>query len=168
MADTGTGNWTFHHIGLVVADLDKTISYLQSLGMYEFQPENPPASYQEFVAYGKPIVKDRKLVHAPDGEIKPSRIRFCNLGTLAYEIIQPFQSFPANVNKDFLNTTGEGISHIGYGVPPGNFEDEVEKMQLRGAALVQSGKSTNGGEFAYFDTSGGGNVITELMIVFHD
>ena len=66
MAGTGTENWTFHHVGLIVNDLDKTIAYFKSLGTYKFQPENPPGSYQEFIAYGEAIVKDGKLVSAPE------------------------------------------------------------------------------------------------------
>lgn len=166
MAGSETENWTFHHIGLIVKDLDETINYLKSLGTYKFYPENPPASYQEFIAFGTPIVREGELVCAPGKQIKPSRIRFCSLGSLTYEIIQPFQDFPSNVNKDFLNKFGEGISHIGYGVAPEHFKEEVEKMTARGASVIQSGKTTNGGGYAYFDTTGGGNIITELMIVF--
>ena len=62
MAGPGTENWTFHHVGLIVNDLDKTVDYLKSLGVYEFQPENPPASYQEFIAYDKPVVKDNEVL----------------------------------------------------------------------------------------------------------
>ncbi len=168
MAGTGTENWTFHHVGLIVNDLDKTIAYFKSLGTYKFQPENPPVSYQEFVAYGEAIVKDGKLVSAPEEIIRPSRIQFCSLGELTFEIIQPLQTFPSNFNKNFLNKFGEGISHIGCGVAPEHFEEEVEKMKARGASVLQSGKSKSGGGFVYFDTSDGGNIITELMIVFPD
>jgi hypothetical protein len=69
------------------------------------------------------------------------------------------------VNGDFLKSKGEGIDHIAYTVDAAHFDREVEKMKSRGLSILFSGRQSNGGKFAYFDTRKVGGIITELMLV---
>ena len=32
-------NWTYHHAGVIVRDMDAAVAYYESLGMFTFQPE---------------------------------------------------------------------------------------------------------------------------------
>jgi catechol 2,3-dioxygenase-like lactoylglutathione lyase family enzyme len=78
-------------------------------------------------------------------------------------LIQPGDAFK-EVNGDFLKSNGEGIDHIAYTVDAEHFEREVEKMKAKGLTILFSGRQTNGGGFAYFDTRRVGGIITELMV----
>ena len=57
-------NWTFHHLGVIVHDMDEAVRYYESLGIFAFQPE--------FRA----------------------RLRFAELATHRIELISPTQSLP--------------------------------------------------------------------------
>ena len=32
-------NWTFHHLGVIVRDMDEAVKYYESMGIFTFQPE---------------------------------------------------------------------------------------------------------------------------------
>jgi methylmalonyl-CoA/ethylmalonyl-CoA epimerase len=57
-------NWTFHHVGVIVHDMDEAVRYYESLGIFTFQPE-----------FG-------------------SRLRFAEIATHRIELISPIQSLP--------------------------------------------------------------------------
>jgi len=170
MAGEETKNWTFHHVGVIVEDMDKAVEYYKSLGYIDFPPEPEPQPeqadsqpfWQEITAYGEIIIKDGQ----PQFEIKPDmktgQVKFCAMGTVPLELIQPGNAFK-EVNGDFLKNYGEGIDHIAYTVPNELFDEEVEKMKARGLKIIFSGQQANGGGFAYFDTREVGGIITELM-----
>jgi len=172
MATKETENWTFHHLGLIVHDLEKTVAYFKSLGIVEFPPPLPkPTStgpvWKEMMAFGEILLKDGKPTTPRNPDAKPGGLQFCRLETITYEIIQPTKnSGIREFNGDFLEKNGEGISHIAYGVAPEHFDEEVEKMLAKGIEIVQSGKQMeNRGQYAYFDTREGGGIATELMEV---
>jgi len=41
MISEETKNWTFHHLGVIVSDMDKAVEYYKSLGFVGFPPERP-------------------------------------------------------------------------------------------------------------------------------
>jgi catechol 2,3-dioxygenase-like lactoylglutathione lyase family enzyme len=168
MAGEETKYWTFHHVGVIVEDMDKAVEYYQSLGIIDFSPEpqtaGSPPTWVEIVAYGETVLKDGKPLFPIKPGMKFGGVTFCRMGSVPLELIQPGDAFK-EVNADFLKNKGEGIDHIAFTVPAAYFDREVEKMKSRGLSILFSGRQSNGGGFAYFDTRKVGGIITELMKV---
>jgi len=169
MTDKETENWTFQHLGVIVADMDKAVEYYRSLGIVDFPPESPGAAtsptWQEFTTYGETVIKDGQLLVPLKPGAKPGGLRFCWVGSMTLELIQPPEGVFKTLHNDFLDNFGEGIDHIAYGVTPENFEQEVEKMKAKGLPIIMSGEQSNGGGFVYFDTRKVGGIVIELMKV---
>jgi len=168
MTSKETKNWTFHHVGVIVEDVDKAVEYYKSLGFVDFPAEveekDSRPAWEEITAYGQTVIKDGQPLFPVKPDMKPGRIRFCRMGTVPLELIEPGNAFQ-EVNGDYLKSRGEGIDHIAYTVPAAHFDREVEKMTSKGLAILFSGRQSNGGGFAYFDTRKVGGIITELMRV---
>lgn len=144
-------NWEFHHVGVIVKDMDKTVDYYQSLGIATFRPEHmfDASTFTEFKLYGK----------TPDAMDK-HRGRFMQIGPVAYELLQPVSG--ESIHDEFFNDMGEGIEHIGYTVD--DLEAETTRLAEKGIPAIVSGRRKDGGGYAYFDLrKNGGNVIIELM-----
>jgi len=168
MTEEETKNWTFHHVGVIVEDVDKAVEYYQSLGFIDFptvtEANGSRPTWEEITAYGEIVIKDGQPLFPVKPGFKPGRVKFCRMGTVPLELIEPGDAFK-EVNGDFLKSKGEGIDHIAYTVDAGHFEREVEKMKARDLSILFSGRQSNGGGFAYFDTRKVGGIITELMRV---
>ncbi len=165
MVGEETKYWNFHHLGVIVDDMDRAVEYYQSLGFIDFLPEPDPAdrpTWVEIIAYGETVLKSGQPLFPVKPDMKPGRVKFCRMGTVPLELIQPGDAFK-EVNADFLKSKGEGIDHIAYTVEAVHFDQEVEKMKSRGLSIVFSGRQSHGGVFAYFDTRKVGGIITELM-----
>ena len=80
-------NWKFHHVAVVVRDMDKAVEYYQSLGIGIIEPE--------FIDAG-------------------CKFRNVQMGSMILELVQPIEGESAE--KEFLNKRGEGVHHIGYSV----------------------------------------------------
>ena len=168
MAGEETKHWKFHHLGVIVHDIEKAVEYYQSLGFVDFPPAPTGRSgggpiWKEITAYGQTVIKDGQPQVEMKPGAKPGGVRFCNVGSMTLELIQPGGGF-REVNGDFLESYGEGIDHIAYTVDAAHFEEEVEKMKAKGLSVVFSGKQTSGGGFVYFDTRKIGGIIVELML----
>ena len=138
--------WKFTHIGVVVRDLDQAIEYFQSLlGIGPFTPNASEG------------VTDRK-VHGKPAKIK-LRGAGADLGSIKLEVLQPVEG--NSVQKEFLDSKGEGINHIGFTVD--NLEEEVKKLEERGFRAVSTGKIPPNGGFAYMATEKVGGVMIELI-----
>jgi 4-hydroxyphenylpyruvate dioxygenase-like putative hemolysin len=83
------------------------------------------------------------------------RIINARIGGITYEFIQPSGDTP---NRRFLDSHGEGISHVCFAVD--NVRQEVARLVSKGATVVMTGM---GGRFAYVDTGKVGNVLIELV-----
>ena len=168
MAGEETKHWTFHHLGVIVNDIEKAAEYYKSLGFVDFPPETAgsgnQAVWEEITSYDETIIKDGQLQIALEPGANPGGIRFCQIGSMTLELIQPIDGIK-EVNSDFLKSGGEGIDHIAYTVDTEHFEEEVEKMKAKGLPVLFSGQQANGGGFAYFDTRKVGGIIIELMHV---
>ena len=120
MTGEETKNWKFHHLGVIVADMEKAVEYYKSLGFVEVLPETPPSTtptpWVEMTTYGETVLKDGQVL-VP---VKPGSggvpNRWCRIGTMTLELIQPGEGGWKNVNRDFLENVGEGINHIAYTV----------------------------------------------------
>ena len=165
-----TKNWTFHHLGVIVADMDKAVEYYKSLGFVGFPTERPepatpaaPMTWKKFTTYGETVIEDGKLLVPPKPGAKPGGIKWCSMGIITLELTLPGEGAFRTIHNDFLDNFGEGIEHIAYSVSLKNFEEEVEKMKAKGLPIVMSGEAPGGGGFIYFDTRKTGGIIIELM-----
>jgi len=142
-------NWKFHHMAVVVQDMDKAVEYYQSLGIATFQPEFMlnSSTYVDYEVYGK----------TPD-TIDKTRMRFVQIGSFRLELVQPVEGGP--IYKEFLKSKGEGTHHIAYTVD--DLEVEAAKLVGKGIPVITKVKTQTGG-FAYFDIRKVGNVIIELI-----
>jgi len=124
-----------HHICIVVKDIEKTKSYYESIGV------GPWVDYPPLVEYTKLNVMDEKGFF-------DTRFVYTHIGTLQLQLAQPGEG--KTIYKDFLETKGEGVFHIGFEVDD---VDAVEK-QLTEAEMkvLASGRRDDGSGFSYLDT----------------
>ena len=146
-------NWTLHHVGIPVRDLDKAIAAFESLGVSEFQPEFQIDSSKaaEYLVYGQ----------TPDPVVK-TRGTMGRMGPLGVELLQPVQG--ETVHKELLEASGEGVGHIAYTVE--DLEAETAKLVAKGFQVILSVTPAGATERSavYVDTRGVlGNLIIELM-----
>jgi len=141
-------NWKFHHVGVIVKDMDKAVDYYQSLGIATFLPEHTfdSSTFSDWKLYGK----------TPD-TIDKHRGRFIQIGPLALELLQPVSG--ESIHDEFFDSKGEGIEHICFAVD--DLEEETAKLAEKGIPAIASGKGI--ANFAYFDTHRVGNVLIELV-----
>ena len=128
---------TPHHICIVVKDIEKTKSYYESIGI------GPWMEYPPLVEYIKLNVVDEKGFF-------DTRFVFTHVGNLQLQLAQPGEG--KTIYKDFLETKGEGIFHIGFAVED---IDSVEQQLTDNAMKVlASGRRDDGSGFSYLDTRG--------------
>lgn len=134
----------FHHVGVIVKDIDKTIACLEAIGIGPFG-----------------LMGDRKWVDIPfKGELhgKPAewkvKISSSKVGDTEIELLQP--SGGESALQEFLDEHGEGVHHIAY--LSDDVRGEMDKMLAQGADLLTSANLDAKG-FAYFKTGEGGLVI---------
>ena len=143
-------NWKFHHVSVVVRDMEKAIKFYESLGIGPFPPLLGPQGKVSLVnktLHGKSVDWELDLRHAKGG-----------VGDLTFELIQPLEGdMPV---KEFLEKKGEGIHHIGFFID--DIEQERDKMAEKGFKITQSGETPTV-KWAYFDTDTIGGVSIELM-----
>ena len=136
------------HVGLVVRDIDKAIEYYQSLGIGPFEPP-PNVASRERKVRGKPIPVDSIKVKEKSARIGP----------LLFQLIQPVEG--ESIWKEFLETRGEGVQHLGFIVD--DIEKEEARLVAKGVEPVQTSRFIAGGGYTYFDTGRVGGVLTELI-----
>jgi methylmalonyl-CoA/ethylmalonyl-CoA epimerase len=137
-----------NHVGIVVKDLKKTIERLESLGLGPFERFNPewfPPLVGEVMFRGKPLRSKTRM----------SKVK---VGNVELEIFQPVEG--ESPWKEFLDSHGEGIHHIGFLVD--DLAGEVGKLSEKGAYVLQDGRWEGGGGGVYIEL-GTGNIIIELM-----
>jgi methylmalonyl-CoA epimerase len=144
-SDKKQASLQFHHIGVVVKDLDKAIEYLTSLGIGPFESPEPPSSGTEMQVLGKPI----------DCELKGSMAK---VGQLKIELLQPVGG--ESHFSEFLSKRGDGVHHIGFVVD--DIEEEIAKFNSKGVKILTGGKWSGGG-FVHLETDEVGGIIIELM-----
>ena len=148
MEKSGTEKLPFlkvDQVGVVVKDIGKTIEHLASLGIGPFEP-----------AHSTPIIEREVRGKPGDYELK---IRFAQLGQVELELIQPVKG--ECIHKEFLESKGEGIHHLGFFVD--DIGKEIAKLTKQGIKIPQSGRRANGGGFAYLETDAVGGIVLELI-----
>jgi methylmalonyl-CoA/ethylmalonyl-CoA epimerase len=138
-----------YQIGVVVADMDKAVDYYSSLfgigpfTVYEFRPEK----------------------HWYKEKASPLRLILGKAmwGNIELELLQHVEG--KALHKEFLETHGEGLQHLGFLVP--NYEETFDKLVKAGFAPLMRAETyveTYGGNYkgCYFDTRRVGGVIFEI------
>lgn len=131
-------------MAVVVRDLEGTVKRLEELGIGPFfLPDAPPGAEGLFYR-GKPLESDYKALVA-------------RLGNMQIEIIQPDDK--PNPWREFLETRGEGIHHVGFQVD--DVEGEAERLTGHGAEVPFTGRQNGETGAAYVDLNIA-NLIIEL------
>jgi methylmalonyl-CoA/ethylmalonyl-CoA epimerase len=129
-------------MAVVVRDLASTVKRLEALGFGPFiLPDAPPGAEGLFFQ-GQPLNSNYKALVG-------------RIGNMQIEIIQPDDK--PNPWKDFLDTRGEGIHHIGFQVK--NIEKETGRLTTRGAEVPFYGKIYGKTGAAYIDLKTAGIVL---------
>ena len=132
-------------VGIIVRDMDEAVEYYQSLGIGPFEALNASAT-------------DRKVYGRPADDVK-NEVKIAQAGGVQLELVYPASG--ESIQKEFLDTKGEGINHLGFFVD--DIDKEVAKLVEKGFKVISSGKFVGGGGFAYFDTGKVGGVLFELI-----
>lgn len=132
-------------VGVIVKDVDKTVSYLYSLGIGPFM-DLPGRPFGDRKKYGKPC--DYKL-----------KIKVAQMGPVQIELIQPLEG--ESIQKEFLENKGGGIHHIGFFVK--DINKKVAELGRKEIKVIQSGSGPTMGGFAYLDTELACGIVLELI-----
>lgn len=131
-------------VGIVVRDMDKATEY-----------------YSRVFGIGPFRVMDFLL---PEGVMRGKKvsvkmkIAFASLGALQFELIEAPPG--DNIYREFLESRGEGIHHIGFSVS--DLDERLTELKKQGVGVLFSGK-TERASFAYLDSGVVGGVIFELI-----
>ena len=134
-----------HHICIVVKDIEKAKSYYESIGI------GPWVEYPPLVEYTKLNVMDEKGFF-------DTRFVYTHIGDLQLQLAQPGEG--KTIYKEFLETKGEGVFHIGFEVD----DIDVAEKQLTDNEMkvLASGRRDDGSGFSYLDTRD--NVGVTLLV----
>jgi len=145
--DTTFKTENYHHVGVIVRDVEKTIEYLTSIGIGPFGIKDGPL-YVEVPFKGE--------LHGKPAEWKV-KISNAKVGDSELELLEPCGGESAL--QEFLDNHGEGLHHIAYLV--GDVRGEVEKLKKQGIEVITSA-NLDGRGFAYVNTGVVGGIITEI------
>lgn len=124
-----------HHICIVVEDIGKTKNYYESIGIGPWVDYPPLVEYTRLNVMDEPGFFDSCFVYT-------------QLGNLQLQLVQPGKG--NSIYKEFLETKGEGVFHIGFEVDD---IDTVEKQLTDNEMKVlASGRRDDGSGFSYLDT----------------
>lgn len=130
-----------HHIAIVVRNLDEAIQFYTSIGVGPFE------DYPPLKEYVKLNVPDKVGFHNV-------KIKVVQIGPIQIQLIQPGEG--KSLYKDFLESKGEGVYHLGFVVDDvDNSEAELKKLELK---VLSSGRREDGSGFSYLDTARKGGV----------
>jgi methylmalonyl-CoA/ethylmalonyl-CoA epimerase len=123
----------FGQIGIIVKDIQKVKKNLEDIGIGPFGglDAEPTVKWE---AWGEPTEVRLKML-------------FTKIGPLEIELIEPVSDC---VQKDYLDSHGEGIQHYSFFVD--DIDEVVEYMAEKGYKVVQRGWRAKKGGYAFFDT----------------
>lgn len=137
-----------HHVCIVVRDLDAAVAYYESVGI------GPWHQYPSLRAYegGDLEVPDREAFFG-------LRYRYANLENFQIQLCCPSEG--GSPQRQFLETRGEGVFHLGFTVA------DCDSAEVQGIAdglrPLMRGRLTDRSGFTYFDTADrGAGVVLEI------
>jgi catechol 2,3-dioxygenase-like lactoylglutathione lyase family enzyme len=135
----------FHHLCVVVGDIDASQRYYESVGIGPWHDYAPLGEYTD--------------LQVPDPEgFRGLRYRYALVGDVQIQLCQPGEG--DTPQRRFLDERGEGVFHVGFEVPDADAAD-AEAADL-GVDVLMRGRRPNGSGFTYFDTADRAGVILEI------
>ena len=131
-------------VGVIVKDLNKTVEFLTQLGLGPFE---------QFIGeHSAAKVKGEKSAYtvATAGSQQ---------GAVQLELIEHRRG--KTIQKDFIDTKGEGIHHILFKVK--NLDTSIKKFSEQGVEVLQEDRFVGGGGMAYMATDKIGGIVFELV-----
>ena len=137
-------------VGIVVKDIEKAMEYYSKtfgIGPFRTVMFNPEKHWVD----GKPFPVQLKLAFASLG------------GSVELELLQPLSEGP---HKDFLETHGEGLQHLGFNVD--NYDEWMSYLKREGIGILYNAEGYIEGlgyvRAAYLDSGDEkpGNTLIEL------
>lgn len=134
-----------HHLCIVVEDIAKTVAYYESLGI-------GPWEDMDLSTY--------TTVQWPHGKAHFLGLTFkrCDVGAMQIQLCQP--GTEQTRERQFLETRGEGVYHIGFVV------EDIDAAQAQGEALglpiLARARRDDGSGYTYFDNADHAGVVLEL------
>ncbi len=137
-----------HHLGIVVRDMDKAIEQLASLGIGPFEHLNHEAQKPRI---GEPMFRGKPASSMP---------KICNVKVagISFELFEPDEE--ESPWKEFLESKGEGIHHIGFLVD--DLEQAVSRLSKKGVSVLYKATWQGDGGCVYLDL-GAGDIVVELL-----
>jgi len=136
-----------HQVCVVVEDVQKAAKRywtLFGIGPWEFYTLEPP-ELTDMVIHGESQPYSMKIGLAYVGEVQ-------------WELIQPLTG--PSIYQEFLESHGEGVHHVAFGVD--DFDRTVASMKEQGIGVLMSG-CWRGTDYAYLDTEKALGSIVELF-----
>ena len=131
------------HVGVVVKDIKKAITYLESLGIGPFTaPGTKPGSLPVFT------IPFKGELHGKPAAWKTT-ITFARMGDVELEILEPTEGPQAL--KESLDKTGEGLHHLGFLTD--DLDAEIANFKKAGIGIWTIARQQDGGGFIYSDPS---------------
>jgi methylmalonyl-CoA/ethylmalonyl-CoA epimerase len=131
-----------HHICIVVADIDKTQAWYESIGVGPWQEYPPLKEYTDLQVPNREAFFNLKY-------------RVCSLPNVQLQLCQPDDR--PSPQREFLDTKGEGVFHIGFEVEDANVAEADAKAA--GLPILMHGRRDSGTGFDYYDTARSGGVV---------
>lgn len=136
----------FHHVGMIVHDLDKTVEYYESLGI------------GPFTSWSVEVV-ERKLRGKVVTDVK-NKIKMVRVGPTTIELTQPVAG-KESIWREFLEKYGEGVQHLAFVVE--DIEKAKAEMVKRGLNIVYTAKFKPRGGAVYLEDKKAGGIMFELF-----
>jgi methylmalonyl-CoA/ethylmalonyl-CoA epimerase len=125
-----------HHVCIVVHDIDVAQAHYEALGIGPWQAYPPLVEYEELQVPNRDAFFQMQY-------------RVCNLPNIQLQLCQP--SAEPSPQREFLDTKGEGVFHLGFEVPDANAAEDMAKNN--GMDVLMRGRRANGSGFTYYDTA---------------
>lgn len=145
--ETGTFS-KMHHVGVICKDIDKTIAFLNSIGLGPFKGRGD-------APWGEAAFKGE--LHGKPAEWK-TKISNAQVGDLQIELLEPSEG--AQALKESLDATGDGLHHVGY--LSDDIDKDTEMLVKKGLKVWTSARMAPGRGFVYFEPTKIGGVCIEL------
>jgi catechol 2,3-dioxygenase-like lactoylglutathione lyase family enzyme len=143
----------FVQIGVVVADLDKSMQALTDI--FGIGPWRS-------IVWPPPDRTDIERYYFGEPREFTARMAFTELGPIELELIQPLDN--VSIWADFLRDQGGGIHHIRFNVP--DLGPVIEYLDGQGIQAAQTGSGLRPGtNWANFDSAGMVGFVIEAMNV---
>jgi methylmalonyl-CoA/ethylmalonyl-CoA epimerase len=134
----------FGQIGIIVKDIEKAKRNLEDIGIGPFRGLD-----------AEPTVRWEEREEPIDVKLK---MLFTKVGPLEIELIEPIDDC---MQKEFLDTHGEGIQHFSFFVD--DIDEVVKYMAEKGYQVVQRGWRATRGGYAFFDTEDKCGFMLEII-----